>query len=412
MKKEQYIRNQSWLAVALLMIILPILAACAPTSPSATTAPDLQATIDVMQTQLAQDKQPTAEASLPPAKSTAGPSEKPTPTPGEIQSDYAGFMVFADQKFTGYDFNGKPTGFNVDAPGVEGLNLFAASVFSGGLVYANVQAGKIMQVTADGAHPLDLISTDKSATAVISPDGSKIAWSYEFYSGDAPGAELWVANIDGSGQQKIAEILPADNTDHWLVLRPLEWTSDGKLLYGTQLTGIGGYILYLGWNSLRLYNPADGSLKTLVEDEAFGMCVNSLSPDRSHAALGCDKIHIRKLSDGSEVVLPALVEQNVVGSAQFSPSGAWIAYATALSDPNNERSQVVVAASDGSGEPQPLQTMEGGDFHVLGWINEDTFLFTVHKTMDNTTTIWRIDRDGSRPTQLLEAQFLGFIPAK
>lgn len=382
-----------------------VLSACSPQLTPAPAEQDLQATIAALETIVAQ----TSQA---PEQPTPVPQVKPSPTPGEIQSDYAGFMVFVDQKFVGLDFNGQPLDFSVDVPGVDNLSLYDASVFEQGVMHAYAPEMKIRLVTATGISVLDTISMEQPVQAIISADGSKVAWAKQSYGGDAPGSELVTANLDGSDARLVDQILPEDNADHWLTLRPLEWTRDGKLLYATQLTGIGGYILYPGWNSLRLYDPSDGSLTVLVEDEPAGMCIHSLSADRSLAALGCNQIRIRRLADGSEVTLPVLDLQNVAGSARFSPSGARVAYATAASNPENERSQVVVAASDGSGEPYPIQTMEGGDFHVLGWINEGSFLYSAHTTIENVTTIWRIDYDGSRPTELIEAQFLGFIPAK
>ncbi len=387
------------------LLVLLALSACSPGAQGADAGPDLQATIAALETRVADGSQATGQPS-------PQPQAKPSPTPGEIQSDYAGFMVFADQKFVGLDFNGQPLGFSVDVPGVENLSLSDASVFNQGVMHAYAPEMQIRLVTAAGISVLDYISMDQPVNAIISADGSKVAWAKHSFGGDAPGSELYAANLDGSDTRLVDQILPEDNTDRWLTLRPLEWTQDGKLLYATQLTGIGGYILYPGWNSLRLYDPADGSLTVLVEDDPAGMCIQSLSADRSLAALGCTEIRIRRLAEGSEVTLPALDLQNVAGSARFSPSGERVAYAIAASNPDNERSQVVVAASDGSGEPYPIQTMEGGDFHVLGWINEDSFVFSAHTTIENVTTIWRIDYDGSRPTELIEAQFLGFIPAQ
>lgn len=398
-----YPRKFTWFFGILALAL--VLSACSPRSTPTPAVQDLQATIAALETQV-------VEASRTPEQPTPVPQEKPSPTPGEIQSDYAGFMVYADQKFVGLDFNGQPLGFSVDAPGVEGMDLNQASVFNLGVMHAYAPDMKIRLVTAAGISVLEYIPMEQPVQAIISADGSQVAWAIQSYSGDAPGSELWTANVDGSDARLVDQILPEDNADRWLTLRPLEWTRDGKLLYATQLTGIGGYILYPGWNSLRLYDPADGGLATLVEDDPAGMCINSLSADRSLAALGCREIRIRKLVDGSEVTLPALDLQNVAGSARFSPSGAWVAYAIAVSNPDDERSQVVVAASDGSGEPYPLQTMEGGNFQVLGWINEDSFLFSAYTTIENLTTIWRIDRDGSRPIELIKAQFLGFIPAQ
>lgn len=395
-------RNQS---LILIFTTVLILSACSPRLTPTPAQEDLQATIAALETRVSQGSQPTEQP-------TPEPQNKPSPTPGEIQSDYVGLMVFADQKFIGLDFNGQPLGFSVDVPGVEGLSLYDASVFNLGVLHAYAPEMQIRLVTAAGISVLDYIPADQPVNVIISADGSKVAWAKQSFGSDAPGSELYAASVDGSDTRLVDQILPEDNADRWLTLRPLEWTRDGKLLYATQLTGIGGYILFPGWNSLRLYDPADGSLTVLVEDDPAGMCIQSLSADRSLAALGCKEIRIRRLADGSEVTLPALDLQNVAGSARFSPSGAWVAYATGVVNPDNERSQVVVAASDGSSEPYPVQTMGGGDFHVLGWINEDSFLFSAHTTIENKTTIWRIDRDGSRSTELIEAQFLGFIPAE
>lgn len=407
MEIHMVIRHPFKIGLMALILCLFALSACSPGKRTTQTQPDLQATIDILQTQVAHFTQTPSQANTQP---TATPMHKPSPTFSEIRSAYAGFMVFVDQKFLGLDFNGQPLYFSVDALGVEGLNLYSASVFSRGVVHAFTPDMKIRMVTAQGIDVLDYISMEKPVNVTISADGSKIAWGYESFGGDAPGSELWTANIDGSNAKLVDEILPENNLDRWLVLRPFQWTQDGKLIYGTKLTGIGGYIIFDGWNSLSLYDPFDGSQVVLVEDEPQGMCINSLSADRSLAAIGCKEIRIRKLADGSEITLPALNLQNVAGSAFFSPTSKWIAYATAFVDPQNERSQVVVADTAGLVEPYPIHTLEGGDLHVLGWINEQSFLFTAHDMDDNITTIWRIDYDGSLPTELIEAQFLGFIP--
>ncbi len=401
MKRTRIISKKYWYVAALLMLVLPILGACMPTQ-----SPTEQPGKNGLLTPTVQVVQPTAE----PTSITSG---KPSPTPNPAtQYNYSGFMVFADQQFVRFDFNGNGVVLQPAKPGTDIFNPQTASVFNNGLIYVNTAEGKIAMVTADGVKSLDFISTDKPVVAVISPDGSKIAWSYQIFGGDAPGSELWIANIDGSNQQKIDEVLPADNAQNWIVLQPDKWLSDGRLLYGAKLTGIGGYILYDGWNDLRVYNPADGSKTVLVQGEPATLNIYSLSDDLSMVALGTPQITIRKLSDGKEITLPAVVEQNVAGDAQFSPSGAWIAYAVARLNPDNERSQVVVAPSDGSGDLNPIQTMEGGEFHVLGWINEDTFLFSTHTTVENSVSIWRINRDGSNPVKLIDGQFLGFIPRK
>ena len=66
-----------------------------------------------------------------------------------------------------------------------------------------------------------------------------------------------MAGIDGSNALKIAERTPAEMLTNPTSIEVCGWTADGKLIYGTRAFGIGGYILFAGWNDLYLYDPAD-----------------------------------------------------------------------------------------------------------------------------------------------------------
>ncbi len=363
-----------------------------------------------------------AESTLPalPSETAAEPTQVPTEAPtatAEPSSAYRGFMAFKDQTMTAYDFNGAALDFQASAGGNEWLGEMGVSITADAVFYPGLDDGRIHKASSAGDQVLDFIQAKNFEPLhfVVSSDGQKIAWTTQSWGQDAPGSEVWTANIDGSNTQKIDEILPENNRDRWLVFLPYRWQPDGKLLYGTQLSGIGGYILYAGFNGMRLYNPADGSIQVLVnDDERLGLCLNSVSTDLSLAAIGCSPnavgMQVRNLSSGSSITFPVLPEQTVSGSGRFSPSNQWIAYAVARSNPENERSQVVIAPVNGSSAPQALQTMEGGNYSILGWISEDTFLFAQYLMNDNQSTIWKINRDGSGLTQLANGYFLGMLP--
>ncbi len=144
-------------------------------------------------------------------------------------------------------------------------------------------------------------------------------------------------------------------------------------MYGTRAYGIGGYILFAGWNDLYLYDPADGTVRDLyVNDGTSNMCVNSLSSDFTQVAIGCQTMQVNNLATGAKVDLPAVREQTVAGSAKFSPSGKLVAYGVGRSNPDNEFGQVVVAPADGSGDQTIVAAVEGSYYQVLGWIDESS----------------------------------------
>lgn len=190
----------------------------------------------------------------------------------------------------------------------------------------------------------------------------------------------------------------------------VNWTADGKLIYGTRPFGIGGYILFAGWNDLYLYDPADGTVRDLyVNDGTTNFCVNSLSSDFTQMAVGCETIQIQNLVTGAKVDLPAVPEQTRAGSAKFSPSGALVAYAIGRGDPENEHGKVVVAPADRSGDQTIVATIDGGYYQVLGWADEQTLILWSSIGADVPSSIWKVNIDGSGLVKLSDGWFAGFI---
>ena len=361
---------------------------------------------------------PTAEVKRPtdpPATVAVSESPPPVSETQEAQapaSRFSGFMVKRGERFEALDFDGNPLGFSFSIPGIEDIHQYNASVFRDGLAYARYGNQGVNMVSSSGDYRLPFIQSENPISVQVKPDGSQVAWAYQAWAESTPSSEAWVANIDGSQMRKMAEISAEDNQDRWLVLMIYGWTKDNRVLIASQPTGIGGYILYGGFNGLRVYDPQSGELQVLVDDdERLMLSLNSVSDDLSKAAISFGALHIRTLATGVEVVLPALAGQTVCGSAMFSPGGDWVAYACGRNDPENEAGQVMIARTDGSSAPMILYEDGQNAPQVLGWINDDSLLFRSYQREDYAESVWRVNRDGSQLLRLGQFDFIGFIPA-
>ncbi len=366
----------------------------------------------------ADTRPPTAEIKIPTGPAaTVEVSVSPPPVVGteEVQGPparYSGFMAKRSGQFEALDFDGNPLGFSFSIPGMEDIHQYNASVFQDGLAYARYGNQGVNIVSSTGDFTLPFIQSQEPISVQIKPDGSQVAWAYQAWTESAPSSEAWVANIDGSQVRKMAEISAEDNQDRWLVFMIYGWSQDSRVLIATQPTGIGGYILYGGFNGLRVYDPQSGELQVLVDnDERLMLSLNSVSDDLSKAAISFGALRIRTLATGVEVVLPALADQNVCGSARFSPDGTWVAYACGRNDPENEAGQVMVARTDGSSAPMVLFEDGQNAPQVIGWIDNDRLLFRSYDREDYAESVWRVNRDGSQLVRLGQFDFIGFIPA-
>ncbi len=377
---------------------------------------DLQATIAALETQVSSAATVVAFTATDVPHSvevTVTPLPLATQEPEE-QTNYRGFIAWRDFQFTAYDFSGASLGFQVPSGNVQWYGDNEVTVLPDAIYYSMFATDRgVYRVDQGGTQPLNFIDSQNPVSISVNQDGSLIAWATYQWTESAPNAQIFIANIDGSNQRLIDQILPAQQSDGLYIFHPLRWTEDNRLIYATGMTGIGGYLLFWGYNGMKLYDPALNVTQTLVDaSEHLGLCLSSISQDLTRVAIVCENgsrtVRVRTLSSGEEIRFPELPDQNSAGSAKFSPSGAWLAYVIQRTEPDNEFGQVVVVPVDGSAAPLVIDQVVGGIFAVEGWMDDDSFLVTRSVLDDNS--VWKMSKDGSVKTNLGNGKFVGFFP--
>lgn len=384
----------------MLTLILAALASAA-CSPLTVVQPTQSAPTPVVQTDPAATEDP----------STGAPTEAVTAGP-------ARFMMFDRQQkvATAYDADGN-VAYRIPTPALEYPAPYSTSIVDGAVYYVSPMDHAIIRASQGEAVRVN-VPTDANLYGIaVSPDDKMIAWSSFYGDFETAHTTMWIANTDGSNVREVLTYTAAQaggKPSAAFNLMPVDWTSDGKLLFDRTITGLGGYILFFGYHSLYSFDPATSQFETIVPaEEDHGISLDTYRLDLNRVAFnsrGLDMpITIRNLQDQSEQTLPKVGEQKLGGSIRYSPSGAWIAYAVARSNPEDEAGNVVVVPGDLSTEPVSILSVgENRAPYIHGWLDEDTILFATN-TMD-TGQVWRIRRDGSALTLLAQGQFMGMLP--
>ncbi|HEY3341257.1 MAG TPA: hypothetical protein VGK81_04525, partial [Anaerolineae bacterium] len=240
-----------------------------------------------------------------------------------------------------------------------------------------------------------------------------LAWGTYTSTGAGGWANIIISRPDGSEARSVVTetqsvMLPS--------LLPLRWSADGKsLLYSSEPTGIGGYILFDGFSSLYRLDVATGITKTLIpKDNKRLICLDDINQAATSITEHCDEqsIHVLSLTNNVSTTItpPAVVtDAAVLGTAIFNPDGSRIAFAMARNNPDNE--QGWLALSNGlSGSSNLIYTSQPGTFaSIAGWLDANTIVFQTSSVMgiSNTLdTVWAINVDGSNVRQLAQGDIL------
>jgi hypothetical protein len=408
-------------------IILIISIACQiPAGLSGEKSPesDLEATIAVLQTQVNEqggvDENPSENEIVTPTENPIPTQTVVTPPQDSPVQDetslYQGIYVLQNNWFSPFDMSGNslgdgfPSGNNnwYGENEVESwINEIFYTEFSG-------EPTSVYRVNAQGTTTLDFIASLDPISIAVSPDRKLIAWATSRWEDGLMQTEIYYSNLDGSNIQLIDSMSGEEQLEFPRIFYPIRWTEEGRLLYATGMTGIGGYMLFWGYNGLFLYNPLDNTTRTLVDDdERLGICLSSASNDLEMISIVCgseNNVRVRALDTGVEIAFPLVQDQVMAGSARFSPSGEWLAYVVQSADPMQEIGKVVLVPVDGSQPPRVLASVEDGSFNVEGWMSEKDIIVTQSNLSTNQNTVLRIARDGSQVSQIATGTFIDFIP--
>lgn len=373
--------------------------------PTATTPPTTQGTA----------VPPTKVPAAPPTQPPSTPTLAPIVTP---QAIVRGFAIFDKPKseVRGYDLASKAMLFSYKVAGVDYMGFGLSQMVGDTLFYFSQSEKTVIAVTKGTTTRLNFLPKDPSIVFSISTDGKKIAWVIDLFDKQNPSSELWTAAIDGSGAQKISSIAAAANSK-WLALRPYKWLADGRLLYIESPTGIGGYILFYGFASISLYDPANAAKPTipLLEASSPGagfLCLHGISPELKNVITSCGtktqgQLALEEISSAKMMPIQVLPEQRQAGSTLYSPSGSWLAYAAARGQMDNETGKVAILPASGLGAPNVITSFANGYVQVADWVDEDHLLLESYQS--DIPTIWLINRDGSGLTKLEDGFYVGLL---
>jgi hypothetical protein len=357
---------------------------------------------------------PTATLPAPTATQPAPTATQPAPTTPPLGIAFKGLLVYhrAQETMTGYDFTGAALKQQYKVPGAGWIGEMTSQWIDGTLFYLKANEKAIYQVTTAGAAiKLAFIPAKDNLRFVISANGKKIVWSFTQPTTPNPSSELWTANLDGSAAKKIAQLDATTNTK-MLSLKPYRWLADGRLVYVSEPTGIGGYILFSGFSGIHIFDfNANRATDLTPAMGAGGLCLEEISADLSTLLSTCtagdhSTLAYINLATQKSLAITRQADQNQVGSPLFSSSGNWLAYAYARGDGDDEVGHVAVV-QNGSTTPKILGSVTKGTFSVKAWFNETQFI--VQRYDGETASVWLFSRDSGRPVKLADGEFIALM---
>ena len=365
------------------------------------------------------DQSPAEQGTLPAQPSYPAPQASPEPTqPVPNVPAASGVVVFdkAAGSFHVFGVDGTNQNKDLSAQGLEAAGPSDVRVVGQSIYYYSNKDKVVYKAGVSGPQALEFTRATSAPTGfAVSADESQIAWSKDDLQASPAFSELWVAGIDGSNARMVARNESKDGSPGFLVMRPYQWTADGKLLYEQQPVGIGGYILFAGLNSLYQYDPAANASNAIFPaGPTPNLCLAALFPgDLSRGVFTCfanekNGLTFRSLPDGGLLqTVPPVEDQGTAGSVVFSPDGTRLAYAVARNDPNQEHGQVVVIPTDLSSAPKSIASVEPGYFSVSGWANATQIVFQRYE--NDQISVWKVNTDGSDAAKIADGQFVGLI---
>jgi len=234
------------------------------------------------------------------------------------------------------------------------------------------------QLVSTDPRETELTTDGFAGSPVWSPDGSKIAFVKRAVDQAEP--DLWVMNIDGSGQQKLA-----DNS-YWPA-----WSPDGQMLIYTSRIGEGieqrrGEIWGVSVN---------GTVRTKLADGDFNRA--RWLPGARVAFLQNGRLYSVNIEGRGELSISTLNFSGQFHETSFllSPNGAKLAY--------HDRNKLWIANADGTQMAKISDEFDGTPEN-LAWSSDGTKLAFVKTPTGVSPELWVVNADGTGAMALAKGE--------
>ncbi|MCP4525669.1 MAG: hypothetical protein GY833_07150, partial [Aestuariibacter sp.] len=214
------------------------------------------------------------------------------------------------------------------------LALTASGVYYTTVVTSNnVTTGQVLHYANDGTITLlPYVNVTDWFYFLVTPDGSRVAWSRAEVTITSEGDEVFVnelysANVDGSEMRMLYSQSNVIEAEGMRIVQPLRFADDGNLLFAIQLIGKGGrWDAYTGRYSNLYRVPINGGDTILLYECAVdnrGDCIGDISTDNAYFAVtdrNAGEVVIYSL-EGSLIATYSGRGQEHIGHPNFSPNG-------------------------------------------------------------------------------------------
>jgi len=216
-----------------------------------------------------------------------------------------------------------------------------------------------------------------------SPDGQWTASSFDYY----PPIRMQVARADGSAAWQVES-----DGEGWpeVILRPVHWSIDGRILYFTLAPFVDGFVLYVSGSGLQRLDLRDGRVAQILAGENQLQSF-SISPDSSRVAYvrsddDIEWLVVRDMGDGTELEW-SLADQPVqAGKITWSPDASELVLLVTRGFSTEEALTDLVLVNLLSPTEKRVLQEDPRLFHRIQWIDEHTLYME-----DLTVTGWRLD---------------------
>ncbi|MGW8319880.1 MAG: hypothetical protein ACWGPS_11585 [Candidatus Promineifilaceae bacterium] len=227
--------------------------------------------------------------------------------------------------------------------------------------FGNGEQLQIKRVAQDGSQevlPFTAVNLEDALLShdfVVSPDGSRIAWSASSAGPDfsgPPESKMWVASMDGSDVVMPLPPLVTESGGPSRAITPVRFSADNSTLYfAYQPMGLGG-----AWSSfvgrydnlyaLRLNSEAEPALLYDCQDDFIVLCIGDfyeVENQMANLAYVTDK-NVVIINGQGDVVNTLTVNHDYVGFPTFGPGAELIFYGADLDQSPDAQLQPETAA--------------------------------------------------------------------